>query len=124
MHQGHTSLQVNDKVEIIAGKDKGRVGKILRIDKEKNRVVVERINMIKKHQKATASQSGQIVEKEASIHLSNVMIVCPECAGTVRIGTKLLEDGTKVRVCKKCKATIETVRTYKKRKATAATASK
>ena len=80
MSQGHTSLRVNDKVEVIAGKDKGRVGKILRIDKDKNRVVVERINMIKKHQKATPSQAGQIIEKEASIHLSNVMLVCPECA--------------------------------------------
>jgi len=108
MSQGHTSLRVNDKVEVIAGKDKGRVGKILRIDKDKNRVVVERINMIKKHQKATPSQAGQIIEKEASIHLSNVMLVCPECAGTVRFGKKLLEDGTKVRVCKKCQATIAT----------------
>jgi len=108
MSQGRTSLRVNDKVEVIAGKDKGRVGKVLRIDKDKNRVVVERINMIKKHQKATASQSGQIIEKEASIHLSNVMLVCPECAETVRIGIKLLEDETKVRVCKKCQATIAT----------------
>jgi len=109
MRQGHTSLRVNDKVEVIAGKDKGRVGKVLRIDKDKNRVVVERINMIKKHQKATSPQSpGQIVEKEASIHLSNVMLVCPECAETVRIGKKVLEDGTKVRVCKKCQATIVT----------------
>jgi large subunit ribosomal protein L24 len=126
MRRGHTSLQVNDKVEVIAGKDKGRVGKVLRIDKEKNRIVVERINMIKKHQKATAAgQSGQIIEKEASIHLSNVMIVCPECTETVRIGTKLLEDGTKVRVCKKCKATIasEGKRVSKKRKAATATAS-
>ena len=64
--------------------------------------------MIKKHQKATAAQSGQIVEKEASIHISNVMLVCPECAETVKIGKKLLEDGTKVRVCKKCQATIAT----------------
>jgi ribosomal protein L24, bacterial/organelle len=109
MRQGHTKLLVNDKVEIIAGKDKGKVGKVLRIDKEKNHIVVERINMIKKHQKATtAGQSGQIVEKEAFIHISNVMIICPECTGTVRIGTKLLEDETKVRVCKKCKATIAT----------------
>lgn len=108
MRRGHTSLRVNDKVEVIAGKDKGRVGKVLRIDQDGNRVVVERINMIKKHQKATASQAGQIIEKEASVHLSNVMLVCPECAETVRIGKKLLEDGTKVRVCKKCQATIAT----------------
>ena len=108
MRQGQTNLRINDKVEVITGKDKGRVGKILRIEKDKNRVVVERINMIKKHQKATdATQSGQIIEREAGIHISNVMLVCPECAGTVRSGMKILEDGTKTRVCSDCKATIE-----------------
>lgn len=111
MRQGHTKLRINDKVEVIAGKDKGRVGKVLRIQKESNRIIVERINLIKKHQKATeATQSGQIIEKEAGVHISNVMLVCPECAETVKIGRKLLEDGTKVRVCKKCRATIEIVK--------------
>jgi len=111
MRQGHANLRVNDKVEVIAGKDKGRVGKILRIEKENDRLVVERINLIKKHQKATeATQSGQIIEKEAGLHIFNVMLVCPECSETVRIGKKLLEDGTKVRMCKKCKATIESVK--------------
>jgi large subunit ribosomal protein L24 len=111
MRQGHTNIRVNDKIEVIAGKDKGRVGKVLRIENEKNRIVVERINLIKKHQKATdATQSGQIIEKEAGIHISNVMLVCPECAETVKIGKKLLEDGTKVRICKKCNATIESVK--------------
>ncbi len=111
MRQGYANLRVNDKVEVIAGKDKGRVGKILRIEKENNRLIVERINLIKKHQKATeATQSGQIIEKEAGLHVSNVMLVCPECSETVRIGKKLLEDGTKVRMCKKCKATIESVK--------------
>ena len=111
MRQGQTSLRTNDQVEVIAGKHKGRVGKILRIDRDKDRVVVERINMIKKHQKATdATQPGQIIEREASIHLSNVMLVCPECTNTVRTGKKKLEDGTKVRVCKSCSATIETAK--------------
>lgn len=111
MRQGHTNLRINDKVEVIAGKDKGRVGKVLRIEIERNRIIVERINLIKKHQKATdATQSGQIIEKEAGVHISNVMLVCPECAETVKIGRKLLEDGTKVRVCKKCRATIEIVK--------------
>ena len=108
MRQGHSNLRVNDKVEVIAGKDKGRVGKVLRVDRDKDRVVVERINMIKKHQKANdATQSGQIIEREAGIHISNVMLVCPECAETVRVGKQILDDGTKVRICKKCKATIE-----------------
>jgi large subunit ribosomal protein L24 len=111
MRQGQTNLRVNDKVEVTAGKDKGRVGKVLRIEKEGNRIIVERVNLIKKHQKATdATQSGQIIEKEAGLHISNVMLVCPECAETVKTGKKLLDDGTKVRVCKKCKATIESAK--------------
>jgi len=111
MRQGQTSLRVNDQVEVIAGKDKGRVGKILRIDRHRNRAVVERINMIKKHQKPIdATQPGQIIDREAPIHISNLMLVCPECAETVRTGKKFLEDGTKVRVCKKCGATIETAK--------------
>ena len=111
MRQGNTSLRVSDQVEVIAGKDKGRVGKILKIDKQSNRAVVERINMIKRHTKPTdASQPGQIVEREASLHISNLMLVCPECAKTVRIGKKLLEDGTKIRICKSCSATIETTK--------------
>lgn len=107
MRQAGTKLRVNDKVEVIAGKDKGRVGKVLRIDKCNGKITIERINLIKKHQKAKdATQSGQIIEKEGSIDISNVMLVCPECTETVRIGSKLLEDGTKVRVCKKCGATL------------------
>lgn len=107
MRPGQSKLRINDKVEVIAGKDKGRVGKILSIDLEKSKIVVERINIVKKHQKPTdASQSGQILEKEAGISISNVMLVCPECAETVRVGKQILEDGTKVRICKKCKATI------------------
>ena len=108
MRLGKTSLRVNDQVEVITGKDKGRVGKILNIDKQANKAVVERINMIKRHTKPTdATQSGQIVEREAPVHISNLMLVCPECAKTVRIGKKILEDGTKVRICKSCDATIE-----------------
>lgn len=109
MRQGQMSFRANDQVEVITGKDKGRVGKILKIDRNKNRAVVERINMIKKHQKPIdGTQPGQIINREASIHISNLMLVCPECAETVRTGKKFLEDGTKVRVCKGCGATIET----------------
>lgn len=111
MRQGNSKIRVNDKVEVIAGKDKGRVGKVLRIERENDRIIVERINLIKKHQKATdASQPGQIIEREAAIHISNVMLVCPECAETVRMGKYLLDDGTKVRICKNCKATIESAK--------------
>ncbi len=111
MRQGQTSLRINDQVEVIAGKDKGRVGKILRIDRSKKRAVVERINMIRKHQKPIdANQPGQMIDREASVHISNLKLVCPECAETVRTGIKFLEDGAKVRVCKKCGATIETAK--------------
>lgn len=109
MRQGKTSLRKNDQVEVIAGKDKDRVGKILRLDHDNNRAVVERINMITKHQKAQdAQQPGQRIEREAFIHISNLMLVCPECAETVRTGKKILEDGVKVRSCKGCGATLET----------------
>jgi len=111
MRQGQTSLRINDQVEVIAGKDKGRVGKILRIDRSKKRAVVERINMIRKHQKPIdANQPGQMIDLEASVHISNLKLVCPECAETVRTGIKFLGDGIKVRVCKKCGATIETAK--------------
>jgi large subunit ribosomal protein L24 len=108
MRQGQTSLLINDQVEVITGKDKGRVGKILRLDRAANRAFVERINMIKKHQKPVdAQQPGEIIEREASIHISNLMLVCPECAKTGRTGKKILEDGVKVRMCKSCGATLE-----------------
>ncbi|MCI5147648.1 MAG: 50S ribosomal protein L24 [Candidatus Electrothrix sp. AR3] len=107
MRQGQTSLQKNDQVEVIAGKDKGRVGKILRIDRGADRAVVERINMMTKHQKSVDDQQpGERIKKEASIHISNLMLVCPECTETVRTGKKILEDGIKVRSCKKCGATL------------------
>ncbi len=109
MLQGRTKLRINDQVEVIAGKDKGRVGKILKINSNTDKAVVERINMITKHMKPTdSSQPGQILEKEAPINISNLMLICPECAKTVRIGKTILEDGSKVRICKNCSATIET----------------
>jgi large subunit ribosomal protein L24 len=109
MRQGRTYLKKNDQVEVIAGKDKGRVGKVLRVLREKDRAVVERINLIKRHTKPQEmNQQGQIVEKEASIHVSNLQLICPECTKTGRIGKKTLDDGTKVRYCKNCGESIET----------------
>ena len=99
---------MNDQVEVIAGKDKGRVGKILKIYTKNDKALVERINMIKRHTKARAAgQEGQIVEKEAPIHVSNLMLVCPKCTNTVRVANKTLDDGSKVRVCKKCSESVE-----------------
>jgi len=107
MGHGKISLRVNDQVEVITGKDRGRVGKILKIDKNAQRITVERINMIKRHMKPIdAQRPGQIVEKEAPLHISNVMLICPECTKTVRTGRKRLDDGSSVRVCKACGATV------------------
>ncbi len=108
MRQGRTYLKKEDQVEVIAGKDKGRVGKILRIIHGQNKAVVERINMIKRHTKPQEmNQQGQIVEKEAPIHVSNLQLICPECTKTGRIGKKILDDGAKIRFCKNCGESIE-----------------
>jgi large subunit ribosomal protein L24 len=108
MQQGKNYLKVNDQVEVITGKDKGRVGKIIKIYTKSDKALVERINMIKRHTKARAAgQEGQIVEKEAPIHVSNLKLVCPKCTNTVRVASKTLDDGTKVRICKKCSESVE-----------------
>jgi large subunit ribosomal protein L24 len=108
MELGKNFLKINDQVEVITGKDKGRVGKILKIYNKTDRALVERVNMIKRHTKPTAAgQQGQIVEKEAPIHVSNLMLVCPKCTETSRVGRKTLDDGVKVRVCKKCSESVE-----------------
>jgi len=108
MQQGKSFLKVNDQVEVITGKDKGRVGKILKVYKKTDKALVERINMIKRHTKARAAgQEGQIVEKEAPVHVSNLMLVCPKCTNTVRVGNKTLDDGSKLRICKKCSESVE-----------------
>ena len=108
MQQGKNHLKVNDQVEVITGKDKGRVGKIIKVYSKSNKALVERINMIKRHTKARAAgQEGQIVEKEAPVHVSNLMLVCPKCTNTVRVAKKTLDDGSKVRICRKCSESVE-----------------
>lgn len=108
MAKGKTYLRKDDQVEVIAGKDKGRVGKVLKVFPTDDKALVERINMIKRHTKATEmNQQGQIVDREAPIHVSNLQLICPECTKTGRIGKKILEDGTKVRICKSCGESIE-----------------
>lgn len=96
-------IKSDDQVEVIAGKDKGRVGKVLRVDRKQGRAIVEKINMIKRHTKPNQTvQQGGIIDKEALIQLSNLMLICPKCTKTSRVGRKILEDGSKVRICKKC----------------------
>ncbi|MBU0991761.1 MAG: 50S ribosomal protein L24 [Proteobacteria bacterium] len=108
MNNVKTLIKKDDKVKIIAGKDNGKIGKVLKVIKKKNRMVVENINMIKLHQKPNMNnRQGGIVDKEAPIHSSNVMLMCGHCVSPVRVKVKLLEDGKKVRICKKCNEQID-----------------
>ncbi len=108
MSQGKTYLKKNDQVEIITGKDKGRVGKIIRIMSDKNKAIVERVNMIKRHKKPSQmNQQGQILEIEAPLHVSNLQLICPSCTKTGRIGKRILEDGSKIRFCKSCGESVD-----------------
>jgi large subunit ribosomal protein L24 len=96
-------VKKNDLVMVIAGKHRKATGKVLRVLPEENRAVVERINVVKRHMKPRGPQSpGGVVEKEASIHLSNLMPMCERCNAPVRVGTRALQDGTKARVCRRC----------------------
>ncbi|MBM2837962.1 MAG: ribosomal protein [Deltaproteobacteria bacterium] len=103
-----THVKKNDTVKVIAGKEKGKTGKVIVVLPKKERVIIEKINLVKRHTKPKgAAGQGGIIEKEGAIHISNVMVVCPKCDSAVRFGYKLLEDGNKVRVCKKCEEVID-----------------
>ncbi len=96
-------VKKDDKVKIIAGKDKGKIGKVLKVNRKKNRVLVENVNIIKRHTKPTAkTKQGGIVEGEAAIQVSNVMVMCNKCVTPTRIKMQRLEDGKKIRACTKC----------------------
>ena len=95
-------VRKGDTVMVVAGKERGKKGKVLRVIPEKGRVVVERINMIKKHQRPTQKiRQGGIIEREGAIHLSNVMLVDPGSDKPTRVGMKALSDGKKVRVARR-----------------------
>jgi large subunit ribosomal protein L24 len=102
-------IKKNDRVEVLSGREKGRQGKIIRILKDKDMALVERVNMVKRHTKpgGKAGQQGGIVEKEAPLKLSKLMLVCPKCSKTTRIGSRVLDRGDKVRYCKKCSEQID-----------------
>ena len=104
-----SNIKKNDRVEVLSGKEKGRQGKIIRIMKDKDMALVERVNMVKRHTKpgGKAGQQGGIVEKEAPLKLSKLMLVCPKCSKATRIGSRVLDVGEKVRYCKKCSEQIE-----------------
>ena len=102
-------IKKNDEVYILRGKDRGKTGRVLIVDPGKNRSVVEGVQMIKRHTRPNPQRNikGGIVEKEASIHISNVALVCKNCKKHTRIGKSVLSDGRRVRSCKKCGNTIE-----------------
>jgi large subunit ribosomal protein L24 len=104
-------IKQGDTVEVIAGKDLGQRGRVLRVLLKEDRVVVEQVNIVKKHQRAQQAGNrqvqGGIIEREAPLQLSNVMLVCTQCNERVRINFRINEEGRKVRVCKKCKQDIE-----------------
>jgi len=88
---------------VITGRERGKTGKVLRVLREKDALIIERVNLVKRHSKPRGPQQpGGIVEKEASIHASNIMIMCDKCNAPVRIGHKQLSDGKKVRICRRC----------------------
>jgi large subunit ribosomal protein L24 len=96
-------IRKNDSVMVISGKERGKTGKVLRVNPKEDAVIIERINVVKRHTKPRGpQQAGGIVEKEASIPASNIMIMCDKCNAPVRIGHKVLADGNKVRVCRRC----------------------
>jgi large subunit ribosomal protein L24 len=110
-----TPIRRNDNVLVIAGKDRGKRGRVLKVlpgSKDNRggiRLVVEGVNMIKRHTKPNPGKNiqGGIVSREASLHASNVQLVCPECGAQTRIGHKILGDGRKVRICRKCEGVVD-----------------
>ncbi|MFC1828857.1 50S ribosomal protein L24 [Thermodesulfobacteriota bacterium] len=108
MEQNRIRIKVDDKVKVVAGKERGKIGKVLKIDREKDRILIESINIIKRHQRPSGQhRQGGIIESEAPIHLSNVMLMCNKCVTPIRVKMKRLEDGKKIRVCGKCNEIID-----------------
>lgn len=96
-------IRKDDTVEVVSGKDRGKRGKVLKVQPKDNRVIVEGINILHRHMKPTQDMpQGGIVENEGPIHISNVQLICPRCDEKVRPEIGVKDDGTKVRICKKC----------------------
>jgi large subunit ribosomal protein L24 len=109
MSRLQTPVRKNDNVLVTTGKDRGKRGRVLKVLPAENRVVVEGVNIIKRHTKPNPQRQikGGLVEREAPMHASNVQIVCPECGKATRIGRKVLGDGRKVRICRKCEGVVD-----------------
>ena len=102
-------VRKNDNVIVITGRDRGKRGRVLRVLVDKRRVIVEGVNFIKRHTRPNPQKQvkGGIVEREAPLDASNVQIVCPECGRPTRAGNRRLDDGTRVRFCRKCEGVID-----------------
>ena len=103
------AIKKNDSVIVITGRDRGKRGRVLRVIPDKRRVIVEGVNFIKRHTRPNPQKNikGGIVEREAPLSASNVQLVCPECSNPTRVGRKLLDDGRRVRYCRKCKGVVD-----------------
>jgi large subunit ribosomal protein L24 len=104
-----TPIRKNDNVVVTTGKDSGKRGRVLKVLPAKNRLIVEGVNIIKRHTRPNPQRNikGGIVEREASVHASNVQLVCPECGKMTRVGRRVLGDGRKVRICRKCEGVVD-----------------
>ncbi len=96
-------IKKNDRVKIIKGKDRGKTGKVLRMESSKNRLYIEGINIVRKHMRQKdQNKPGGILKKEGPIDISNVELICPNCGKVVRVGFRVKESGEKARICRKC----------------------
>ena len=108
MIKNRCHIRKNDKVKILAGKDKGKIGKVMKVNRKKAGLLVENINMVKRHTRPSAqNRQGGIIESEALVPWSNAMLMCSKCVTPARVRFKELEDGKKVRVCGKCSELID-----------------
>jgi large subunit ribosomal protein L24 len=104
----HLHVRRGDTVGVIAGRERGKRGKVLRVLRDSGRVVIEHVNMIKRHQRPTPKlRQGGIIEREGPLAVSNVLLVCGRCNRPVRVGIKVLNDGRKVRACKRCGESVD-----------------
>jgi len=100
-------IKKGDMVKVTAGREKGKTGKVLKVISAKKQIVIEKLNVIKKHQRPDAKGKGGIVEKEGAMHVSNVAIICNKCDAAVRVGYKVLDNAKKVRICKRCQEILD-----------------
>lgn len=103
------NVRKNDQVKVLAGKDRGKTGRVLRVFPQRNRAIVENVNTVRRHTRPNPQKNiqGGVVEREGPIHISNLQVICPECDQPVRVGIQFLSDGKKVRVCRSCNGTID-----------------